>query len=376
MKRLISLLLALSMIFVFLTACATDTNTNTTDDSTNQSTTDDTTTDDTTEDTTDTTDDTTDDTTEDTTGEIDRSETIKIGFTVSGFDNENFVYMDQLMAAYCEENNIDYVTIAHNSESSTLMEIMENFEAAGCDGIIFQNFEPESIQSTLDHLYEKGVKVISYDAEVENVTGSWICSNYATGQVIGQCAADFINNELGGVCDYIVMDSQVVFMQERVKGIMDTIAEQCPESTMVATQRILLPEAVDTFESMLTAHPDVQVLCTGYSTCATNIVAAWLPELERKGADLSKYGVFTCDCTNLDLEYMYETMTEGTNILRSTVDLGLKEFVPMGMIEQCEAAIRGFESEYPEGTTQTFPYEAVTFDNLEEVAAKYDVDLA
>lgn len=357
-KRLIALLLALSLIVIMLTACGgNETPSNTPEDTKGDA------------QTSDTPDDTKDNTPDDP-----RAEKIKIGFTVSGFDNENFVYMDQLMDAYCKENNIDYVTIAHNSESSTLMEIMENFMAGGSDGVIFQNFEPESIQSTLDEMAEKGIKVISYDAEVENVTGSWICSNYATGQVIGQCAADFINSELGGVCDYIVMDSKVVFMQERVKGIMDTIAEQCPNSTMVATQRILLPEAVDTFESMLTAHPNVQVLCTGYSTCATNIVAAWLPELERQGADLSKYGVFTCDCTNLDLEYLHET-ANGENILRSTVDLGLKEFVPMGMIQQCEAAIRGLECEYKEGTTQVFPYEAVTLENYVEVAAKYDVPL-
>lgn len=353
MKRFIALILALTLVTVMLAACGGETEPTTAPTNNDPA-----------------------GNSEDTTPSgIDRSERIKIGFTVSGFDNENFVYMDKIMGEYCEQNNIEYTTIAHNSESSTLMEIMENFQAAGCDGVIFQNFEPESIQSTLDEMAEKGIKVISYDAEVENVTGSWICSNYATGQMIGQCAADFINNELGGVCDYVVMDSQVVFMQERVKGIMDTIAEQCPNATMVATQRILLPEAVDTFESMLTAHPNIQVLCTGYSTCATNIVATWLPELLRQGADLSKYGAFTCDCTNMDLEYIYETKTEGTNILRSTVDLGLKEFVPLGMIEQCEAAIRGFESEYAEGTTQVFPYEAVTADNVEEIAAKYGVEL-
>lgn len=304
----------------------------------------------------------------------DRSERIKIGFTVSGFDNENFVYMMDLIGKYCEENNMDFVTQQHNSESSTLMEILENFQAAQVDGVILQNFEPESCQATLEEMEEAGIRVISYDAEIPNVTGSWICSNYATGQVIGEAAAAFINNELGGVCDYIVMDSKVVFMQERVKGIMDTIAEKCPNSEMVATQRILLPEAVDTFESMLTANPDVQVLCTGYSTCATNIIAAWLPELNRQGADLSKYGVFTCDCTNLDLQYMAETRN-GTNILRSTVDLGLKEFVPMGMITQLEGAIRGFETEYPANTVQTFPYDLVDLNNLDEIAARYNVDI-
>lgn len=304
----------------------------------------------------------------------DRSERIKIGFTVSNFDNENFVYMMDLIGKYCEENNMDFVTQQHNSESSALMEILENFQAAQCDGVILQNFEPESCQATLEELEEAGVKVISYDAEVPNVTGCWICSNYATGEVIGQAASDFINSELGGKCEYIVMDSKVVFMQERVKGIMDTIAKNCPESTMVATQRIVLSEAVDTFESMLTAYPNVQVLCTGYSTCATNIIAAWLPELARQGADLNKYGVFTCDCTNLDLQYMAETRA-GKNILRSTIDLGLKDFVPNGMIQQVEAAIRGFDCEYAPGTVQTFPYDLVNMDNLDETAAHYNVDI-
>ena len=361
MKRLISLVMAISMLLVILAGCSNSEKPGNNDTPNNSN-------------SGDQTPNTPDNNTP--SDGPDRSERIKIGFAISNFDNENFAYMDKILQAYCDENNIEYVTRQHNSQSSAIMEIMENFMAANCDGVIFQNSEPESIQATLEEMVEKGIKIISYDAEVEGICGSWICSNYATGQTIGDCAADFINNELGGVCDYVVMDSQVVFMQERVKGIMDTLAEKCPNSTMVATQKILLAQAVDTFESMLTANPTIQVLCTGYSTCATNIIAAWLPELERQGADLTKYGVFTCDCTNLDLEYMHETRTAGTNILRSTVDLGLKVFVPMGMITQCEAAIRGFECEYPDGTTQVFPYEAVTFDNLDEVAAKYEVTLA
>ena len=170
------------------------------------------------------------------------------------------------------------------------------------------------------------------------------------------------------------MNSQVVFMQERVQGIMDTIAKNCPDSEMVDTAYILLAQAVDTFEGMLVAHPNIQVLATGYSACATNIIETWVPELQRKGADLSQYGVFTCDCTNKDLELMYDTKVNGTSILRSTVDLGLKVFVPMGMITQLEGAIRGFDTEYKE-RVQTFPYSAVTFDNLEETAEKYGVKL-
>lgn len=302
-----------------------------------------------------------------------RAERIKIGFSVSSFENENFVYMDKLFQKYCEENNIEYLTKAHNTDSTALMEIMENFMAAGVDGVIFQQFEPESIQSTLDEMAEKGIKVISYDADVENVAGNWICSNYATGNAIGECAADFINKELGGKCEYIVMDSKVAFMQERVKGIMDKIAELCPESTLAGTQRVTLQEAVDAFENLLVANPNVQVVCTGYSTSATNIVAAWMPELLRQGVDLSKYGAFTCDCTNLDLEYMAITKSGGDNILRSTIDLGLKQYVPMGMITQLEGAIRGIETEYSDGSTQTFPYEKVTLENVEEYAQKYGV---
>ena len=304
----------------------------------------------------------------------DRSKRIKIGFAISNFENENFAYMDKMLAAYCEENNIEYVTREHNSQSTAIMEILENFGVAGMDGIIFQNSEPASVQATLDDLAEKGVKVVSYDADVENVTGCWVCSNYATGQVIGNCAADFINNELGGVCDYVVMNSQVVFMQERIQGIYDTLEEKCPNATMVYTDYVLLSGVLPSFQAALAKYPNIQVYCTGYSAAATVVIDDWMPELVRKGADLNKYGVFTCDCTNKDLEYMNETR-QGKNILRSTVDLGLKVFVPIGMITQLEGAIRGFETEYTE-RVQEFPYNAVTFENLDETAAKYGVELA
>lgn len=304
-----------------------------------------------------------------------RAERIKIGLTISNPENENFVYMDKIMSAYCEENNIEYNMVGHNSESTRLMENMENFMAADTDGVIFQNFEPESIWGTLEEMIEKGVKIISYDSDnvPEGTTGCWVCSNYDTGVIIGTAAADFINNELGGVCNYFVMNSKVAFMQERVQGIVDTLAEKCPNATLAyEPPKIVLSEAVDTFSSMLTAVPDVQVVCTGYSTCATNIIAEWMPEIDRKGGDYSKYGVFTCDCTNLDLEYLGQT-ANGKNIMRSTVDLGLKELVPMGMIKQCEAAIRGLDCEFAEGEVVTFPHDLVDLSNYKEVAAKYNV---
>ena len=104
--------------------------------------------------------------------EIDRSKRIKVGFAISNFENENFAMMDKLLSAYCEENNIEYLTRAHNSQSAEIMNSLEAFASAGCDGIIFQNSEPDSIQATLDDLAEKGIKVVSYDADVENVTAA------------------------------------------------------------------------------------------------------------------------------------------------------------------------------------------------------------
>lgn len=306
-----------------------------------------------------------------------RAEKIKIGFTISDFTNENFVYMDKLISQYCADNNIEYLTATHNCESSALMEVMENFMAAGVDGVIFQNFEPDSIYGTLEEMVEKGIKLVSYDSDnvPEGVTGCWVCSNYDTGVIIGNSAADFINNELGGVCDYLIFNSKTAFMQDRVQGIIDTIAEKCPNSTLAyEPPKVVLSEVLETFNNIITACQDVQVICTGYSTAATNIIAEWLPEIQRKGGDLSKYGVFTCDCTNLDLEYMAQT-AKGENILRCTIDLGLKELVPMGMIKQCEAAVRGLECEYADGEVVTFPHDLVDLTNYEEAAAKYNVEI-
>ena len=84
-------------------------------------------------------------------------------------------------------------------------------------------------------MIEKGIKVVSYDSDnvPEGTTGCWICSNYDTGVVIGTAAADFIGlREPDGVCNYFIMNSKVAFMQDRVQGIIDTIAEKCPNSTL------------------------------------------------------------------------------------------------------------------------------------------------
>lgn len=52
------------------------------------------------------------------------------------------------------------------------------------------------------------------------------------------------------------MNSKVAFMQDRVQGIIDTIAEKCPNSTLAyEPPKIVLAEAVETFSNMLSRLP-------------------------------------------------------------------------------------------------------------------------
>ena len=69
-------------------------------------------------------------------------------------------------------------------------------------------------------------------------------------------------------------------------------------------------------------------------------------------------------------------MRDGKSIQTLNVkDTNREELVPMGMITQCEAAIRGLDCEYAEGEVVTFPHDLVDLTNYEETAAKYNVEI-
>lgn len=189
---------------------------------------------------------------------------LKIGLAIQTLGNQVWAQqMDAIQKAASEDGN-EATVVECNENANTQMNQLENFITSGCDIIIVNPVDPDAIESVCAQAREAGIIVIAWDEEMENTDINWIIKNYDLGAVIGEQAAEFINEKFpDGKCEVAVLGyPQTPILLERENGILDKIAELAPNAEVVANQPAINPtEGLDAMETILQAHSDVKVVC-------------------------------------------------------------------------------------------------------------------
>lgn len=284
-----------------------------------------------------------------------------IGFNTNNMTNETMSFMMDVFYDYGKQNNIKILTAEDGGDSAKTQTNLENFVAAGADGVIIRVNDPTGIEMMIEDLVEKGVKVVAYDEKSEAADYSFLCSNYDLGYAIGQMAAEWANeaidddNILMGLISVEVNESSV----NRSDGIQNGFLENCPRGEVFRMP--LSGDKVEVFYNMLSARPDIKICTSLADAVVVGIAEAWYADIVGAGGDVSEYGVFSTDATDIALNLIAKSKTD-ESIYRGTVDLGLKDTVPLGMIQCCHAAILGKDA--PEG------YEKINYFKTKFVTAK------
>ena len=105
-----------------------------------------------------------------------KEEQLILAFNTNGLTNETMSFMVDVMQAYCDENNIKFLTAQDNDDFSTTQANLENFVAGGAKGIIFRNADPTASENMVKELEDKGIAIVSYDEISQNATYSFTCS--------------------------------------------------------------------------------------------------------------------------------------------------------------------------------------------------------
>ncbi|MBR0451673.1 MAG: substrate-binding domain-containing protein [Oscillospiraceae bacterium] len=294
-----------------------------------------------------------------------------IGFNCNNLTNETMSFMVDVFYKYGEEHNIKILTSQDENDTGRTMNNLENMVAAGADGIIFMNNDPTGMASMVADLKEKGVAIVSYDEYCEYADYSFLCSYYDLGYAIGKMAAEWANENVK--TEKIVYGMMGVEVNEsatnRSNGIEDGFRDNCPRADIYRVPATM--PFVDCFYNMLSARPDIQICASLADGMVVEIAEAWYADLKGAGKDISQYGVFSTDATDIALNLIY-TAKKGEGIYRGTIDLGLKDRVPLGMITCCHAAILGKDT--PAGYDKINYYEMklVTEKNIDEYAEFLD----
>ena len=102
---------------------------------------------------------------------------------------------DRAIQKAAEEDGHEATVVECKENANTQINQIENFISAGSDVIIVKPRDPDALEDICAEARDAGIKVVSWDEEMENSDINWIIKNYDLGAVIGEQAADFINEK-------------------------------------------------------------------------------------------------------------------------------------------------------------------------------------
>lgn len=189
---------------------------------------------------------------------------LKIGLAVQTLSNQVWAQQAEEITSRAEADGNEITVVECKENANTQIGQIENFISAGTDIIIVQPQDPEAIEDICAEAREEGIKVVSWDEEMENSDINWVIENYDLGVEIGTQAADWINEKFeDGACEVAVLGyPQTPILLERENGILDALKEKAPNATVVANQPAIdTTEGLNAMETILQANPDVKVVC-------------------------------------------------------------------------------------------------------------------
>ncbi len=224
---------------------------------------------------------------------------LKVGMTVQSISNPIWAGICTETQKAIQDAGGEFTYVACDSNVTTQIQQIENFVSSKVDVIVCHPADPQGVESSLKAAREAGVKVISWDDNLENCDLAYVIENYALGQMIGEEAAKWINEKLGGEAEVVVLDwPQLPILLERGNGIVDAIKANAPNAKIVAQQPAIdAAGGQSTMETIFQAHPDVKVVaCIGGGGAVGANEAA---KAAQKITD--DFGIFAADATEQEL---------------------------------------------------------------------------
>lgn len=225
---------------------------------------------------------------------------LKVGMTVQSISNPIWAGITAETQKAVRERGGELTYVACDSNITTQIQQIENFIANKVDVIVCHPADPQGVENVLKQAREAGIKVISWDDNLENCDLAYVIDNYELGKMIGEQAAKWINEKLNGEAEVAILDyPQLPILLERGNGIVDAIKELVPNAKIVAqTSAIDAAEGQAKMETIFQAHPNVKVVA-----CIGGGGAVGANEAAKAANKITPdFGIFAADATEQELQ--------------------------------------------------------------------------
>lgn len=260
MKKIIALLLALSMIVCLLAGCGSDTKEPANDDQQVQS--------------------STKAAEEPVQGEQEEQRTYKIGFSNVWVGNTYGIQCVNELETFLKNNekvSEYYIYNADNDVNKQISDI-EDLIAKGVDMLILQPISAESVAPAVEEAYEKGIVVVDCTSPLADATDSYNVSVVAKDYDFGYIGAKWLCEQMGGEGNVICLDGMAGLSSAvlRMEGAMDAFAEY-PDVQVIASEYANWDYATakPIVENLLATYDDIDAVWSSGGDMTRAAIEVW-----------------------------------------------------------------------------------------------------
>jgi ABC-type sugar transport system substrate-binding protein len=173
-------------------------------------------------------------------------------------------YAALIKGAKAEADARGYELLESFADSAADAQVAEinTWIAQGVEAIVVLALDPAAMGPLVERAHEAGTKMISYAFDFPNSDGATLFDDAQGAQVVGEHAGNWIKDKLGGKAKVALLGNDTIETPRlRLDGALAAMQAIVPDIEVVARQDgLLAPEALAATQSLLQAHPDLNVI--------------------------------------------------------------------------------------------------------------------
>jgi len=241
---------------------------------------------------------------------------ITIGFCGSEYQNPWIATLGEGVKDACEDLGFEFIYYDAKSDANLQYDAVKECIDKGCQGIVMNAIDGESLTEMLNAASAQGIVSISVAQPVPAATHEIKLDDASYGTYIAINAINWIDEHLDGKANIVVLaEDNIDSSIQRGDAIVETLTQYCPNSTIVTRVQANTPEqGLDVVSKLLIEHPEINVVVACNDSGAIGAFKAF----ENAGISTDpNRAIFAGDNT----QEARELIKQADSCFRGTVDL-------------------------------------------------------
>lgn len=185
-----------------------------------------------------------------------------VGMSVADLSNPIWAEVCDQVEKHGAELGIKIDVVACKNDPTTQIAQVEAFIAQKVDAIIISAVDAASMDEVCQSAMDAGIKVMAYGVNLNYYDVSLTNDNAGAGTLIGEEAAKFIQDNYDGKAEVgLITYYENAECLARGKAMEAALLDACPDAEIVEeSSTVVADEAMSIVENWLQAHPDMKVI--------------------------------------------------------------------------------------------------------------------